>query len=192
MTIEILIIVFSLNTLITAFVMAFLFLLYRKLTGELVDMKKQQEISVSNAWKNIKNDTALYFQKAINNFIINYQKQLNETKADSIKQVNNISNNIGKDAVLVLKQLTEDFQNEISSFRKIASGKINVFYQQTEKEIKEYKDEKLEEIDDKINAVIRQAAEEVIGKSLDTESHQELVLDALEKAKKEKFFEDEN
>ena len=54
--------------------------------------------------------------------------------------------------------------------------------------IKKYKEEKLKDMNQRIYAIIDEASKKVINKSLDLAAHEEIVLEALEKARKENLF----
>ncbi len=58
----------------------------------------------------------------------------------------------------------------------------------TEKELEEYKKKKIQEIDGRINAIILETSREVLGKSVDLATHEDLVMKALEQAKVDNLF----
>ena len=58
-------------------------------------------------------------------------------------------------------------------------------------ELEAYKKNQLKAIDAQINAIIAKVAREVVGKTIDISTHQQLVMQALEKAKAENFFTNE-
>lgn len=95
--------------------------------------------------------------------------------------------------------LFQEIKNKTEELSKNITEEIHWLYQasleplsekivQAEKNIDNYKKEKTEEIDQKIYQIIKQVAKRTIGKTIDLSLHEELVVEALEKAKKEKFF----
>ena len=54
-----------------------------------------------------------------------------------------------------------------------------------------YRQGQIKRLDSKINTVIAEVAKQVLGKAVDLKSHQELVIEALNKAKAENLFIDE-
>ena len=60
-----------------------------------------------------------------------------------------------------------------------------------EKEMENYRQGQIKRLDSKINTVIAEVAKQVLGKAVDLKSHQELVIEALNKAKAENLFIDE-
>lgn len=85
-------------------------------------------------------------------------------------------------------ELSKGLDEKIGRIYQMATKSINQKIAQTEKNIEDYKKEKLKEIDQKIYQIIEDVAKKTIGKAIDLSTHEELVLQALEKAKKEKIL----
>lgn len=94
----------------------------------------------------------------------------------SIKQVDEFS-----------KKLTKDTLNS----EVFIGAKIQEQIDQAEKDISEYKQRKLSQLDSSIAHVIEKVASQVIGKTLSLSEHERLVLEAFEQAKKENMFSSE-
>ncbi len=58
-----------------------------------------------------------------------------------------------------------------------------------QKELTDYKQAKMREIDERVKRIVKTAAAEVVGKTLSLADHQDLIMKALEKAKREGVFE---
>jgi hypothetical protein len=58
-----------------------------------------------------------------------------------------------------------------------------------QKELEEYKNERLKKADKQINSIIQEVAEEVLNKAIPLEDHQKLIIESLEKSRKEGLFE---
>ena len=95
--------------------------------------------------------------------------------------------------------LFQEIKNKTEELSKNIAEEIHWLYQasleplsekivQVEKNIDNYKKEKIKEIDEKIYQIIKQVAKKTIGKTIDLSFHEKLVMETLEKAKKEKFF----
>lgn len=121
--------------------------------------KKADEIISSSFSLNekIKQSAEESYEKAL-------QKELGKLNEKNI----DILNNISKDIVSMLKQKAEED------------------YSKVKKELEEYKGERLKKIDENIYNLLLDVSKETIGKALTFEDHQELILEALDKAKKEK------
>lgn len=114
-----------------------------------------------------------------------YQQELEEAKKDSV----NILGNISKDVANIAKDEVSDFkevlQKETVESQKIVEEKIEEAYKNAEKSVEEYKTKQIEHIQEKLLDVVKDATEEIIGKSLSLDDHNDLVIQALEKAKQE-------
>ena len=57
-----------------------------------------------------------------------------------------------------------------------------------EKELDEYKKQRLKDAEQLISKIVQRASEDILNKSLSFEDHQKLLIESLEKAKKEGIF----
>lgn len=105
---------------------------------------------------------------------------------------------VGEEAIQVLHQVADEMKvyadREVKAFgaalqertaatQEEAKKAIEQSYQRMESEILAYKQKRLNLIDQSIHQVIREVTEEVLGKAIHTEQHQEIVIKALEDAK---------
>jgi dGTP triphosphohydrolase len=118
-------------------------------------------------------------------FLKVYQKTLTDLKDNNIKIITNISKDIESSTKAELEDFKEILRKETFSSQKIVEGKIEQDYQIVEKELEAYRTEKLKKIEDQIYNIIQNVSKEVLGKTLTLQEHEQLVIDALEKAKKE-------
>lgn len=81
------------------------------------------------------------------------------------------------------KGLTEEISGVYQAVKDVLSQKIA----ETDREIENYKKERLKEIDEKIYRMLGEIAKKTIGKAIDLSTHEELVEKTFEKAKKEIF-----
>jgi len=123
-----------------------------------------------------------------------------ETKREALShRLDNVTDRQVDDYKQVLQSITKAVEDgalrELSEFRKamemetvnaqdIVGKKIEEQYAQLQKEIEAAKKSKLEELDKKLVAVIKEAGTRVLGRILTVEDHQDLVVQALEDAKK--------
>lgn len=120
-----------------------------------------------------------------NELLDDYQKLLQDAKKDSLNMVKNISKSIEMSALSEVQDFKEVLRQETLASQKVVAEKIEQEYNQIEEDVKEYKAQKLKEVEDSIYSLLKRVSEETIGKSLNLEQHEELVLEALEKAKRE-------
>ena len=95
-----------------------------------------------------------------------------------------------------LKEAEKAFQSVVSAYLTEADKQIidfsahlgrltNGWEEEVRQKVAEEKEKRLKELDQDITLIIQKVAEEVLGKTLSTEEQEELVLEALEKAKKQ-------
>lgn len=92
------------------------------------------------------------------------------------------------EAVHELDDFKKAVKDETVNSEKIVQDKINKDYEEVRSELDLYRDDKYKEIDKDINTILYKVSTEVLGKALDLETHQQLVLDSLEQAKKDALF----
>lgn len=114
-----------------------------------------------------------------------YQKELTDLKENNIKLMSNISKDIENSVIAELKDFREILKKETYDSQKIVETKIEETYKATQKEIEDYKTERLKKVEGQIFEIIQNVSREVLGKTLSRDEHEQLVMDALEKAKKE-------
>ena len=106
------------------------------------------------------------------------QKQIIKMYADSLQRVSSQSLTEFQG---VLKSMEADLQKQTAEFR-------SSLLPQLEKELDDYKKLRLQQADRTITHVIQTVAQEILNKSLSLDDHQRLLIESLEKAKKEGVF----
>jgi hypothetical protein len=116
--------------------------------------------------KQIQNQT----QELASEFMKSYKASLEQISTQSLSNVSNIT-----------KGLEGDLQTQIKLFHEKMLPEL-------EKELEEYKQARLKQIEDTVNRVIEEVSQEVLNKSMNVQDHENLVIQSLEKAKKEGVF----
>ncbi|MCX6759692.1 MAG: hypothetical protein NT012_03985 [Candidatus Nealsonbacteria bacterium] len=145
-------------------------------------------------------------QKVTNEAMESYKKQMAtfsqeaENKMagwDEItkKEILKFSNTCSRAEDLILQEaksktneLSKGLDEKIDRICQLATESINQKIAKTEKNIEDYKKEKLKEIDQKIYQMIGEIAKKIIGRAIDLSTHEKLVIETLQKAKKEGIF----
>lgn len=138
-------------------------------------------VDVQNAGSNSK----ISLDQALQKIIVNVHKEAFDTGQNvtdsyhsSLKQMVTISLT---DFQNVTSNLELELQKQIKDFR-------NTLLANLEKEVEEYKLQKIKRIDQVSVGIVQKVAQEVMNKSLTTEDHEALVIRSLDKAKKEGVF----
>lgn len=104
-------------------------------------------------------------------FTQSYQASLNQIATSSLHDFQNVA-----------KELEGDLQKQVKEFHETLLPNL-------QKELEGYKQSRLEQTDQTINKIIQKVSEEVLNISLPISEHQTLLIQSLEKAKKEGIFE---
>ena len=126
------------------------------------------------------------FEKAANDLLAIYKQELEDLKSSTIKIASNITKDIESNTISELKDFKEILKKETYASQKIVEEKIEEKYSEMKKELEAYRQERLKKIEDEIYNIIQNISMLVLGRSLSVRDHEEMILEALEKAKKEK------
>lgn len=125
------------------------------------------------------------FENASSELLKIYQKELNALKENTIITVKNISKDIETNTVEDLRDFEEVLKRETFASQKIVEEKIEETYKETQKEIEAYKAAEIKRVDDRIYKLLQTVSKLVLGKAISLQDHEQLVIEALDKAKKE-------
>ncbi len=114
----------------------------------------------------------------IHNEALNSAKNFGITYQDSLKHLSDQSLN---DFQGVAQGLKNDLELQINQFQSTLLPNL-------QKELEAYKQARLNQIDKVVNLIIQKAAQEVFNKSIALSDHQTLIIESLDKAKKEGLF----
>lgn len=128
-----------------------------------------------------------------------YQASLREVTGHSLTEFQNITKEEGLDLRKQIKAFHETLTESVTDFQTVAKGmegdlqeQIRAFHETLlpamEKELEEYKQTRMQQTDRTITHLVQKVAQEVLNKSIPLDDHQNLVLESLEKAKKEGAF----
>lgn len=145
----------------------------KKLSGEsLADF--QNIASAMNGELQKQHQNIINIQKAAaektDEFTSNYQ--------NSIRQLAMVS---FEDFQTVITQLKGDFQKQIRDFHEILLPSL-------QKEIAEYKEERLKQAEQSVNLIIKKVSQTVFNKTLTPQNHKDLIIASLDRARKEGIF----
>lgn len=112
-----------------------------------------------------------------------YKMLMEQIKKDTINTFQNVSKGIEQESLAELDDFKKMLQEETVAAQKIIGQKLEQEYEGMRGELQTYKASELQKIDQSIYKLLRTVSEMVIGKALNLEEQQKLVLDSLEKAK---------
>ncbi len=160
---------------------------------KLINQEIKRAISEIN--QKITDEAIEYYKKQLANFSQEAEKKMADWDQITKKEILKFSSTCSQAEDLILQEtksktdeLGKSLDKKIDLICQSATESINQKIVQTEKNIEDYRKEKIKEIDQKIYQTIGEVAKKTIGKAIDISGHEQLVMDALEKAKKEKIF----
>jgi uncharacterized membrane-anchored protein YhcB (DUF1043 family) len=122
---------------------------------------------------------------ASQNYQAAYQQIIDTLKNESIKSIQNISNDIKTDMNSEIKNVLTSLQDEMVRTQTSAIATLKQGLAKSEEDIKLYKQEMYKKIDQSILLIIQNVSYKVIGKAINLEDHEDLVLNALTSAKRQ-------
>lgn len=131
------------------------------------------------------------FEKATSDYIKIYQSVLDDLKSKNIEIFQNISNNIEISTLGEIKKFKVVIEQATISSQKMLKKKIDHEYSLAKKDIDSYKQNELNMINERIYEILEKVSKLVLGQVIELSQHEELIIDSLEKAKKEAIFDNE-
>jgi len=153
-------------------------------------IQKEAEKNISEINQKLSNS----YQNQLNIFFEKSQEKLTDLESSAKKGIASLN----KSSLEAEKLIFEEAKKSIESLGKNMEEKIEQIYRaaiksasqkmaETEKNIENYEKEKLKEIDQKMIQIIENTVKKTVGKMIDISTHEKLVIESLEKAKKEIF-----
>lgn len=126
--------------------------------------------SIDAALAQMKRDIQNETQTAAHNFRESYQHELKKLTDQSLHDFQNIS-----------KELQESLHKQVNEFHTAMLPAL-------EKELENYKQARIKQTEQMIKGIIQKVSQEVLSKSISLDDHQKLLIDSLDKAKREGMF----
>jgi hypothetical protein len=197
------------DTLIFLFVIVYFWKFHRR---EKELEKKEQKIDTE--YHKIVDDALSRERKILEDAIKESEKIIMDTKFISRDSKTHLDQSLSTmvselqhDALTSAKQYTQSYQTSLqqishqslSNFQQASSGLESQLQKQIQqfqasiiptmqKEIDTYKQSRMKDIDDQVTVVVQKVSQAVLRKSIPVSDHQQLIIDALEKAKQQDVF----
>lgn len=117
-----------------------------------------------------------------------YQELFSKTKQEYEAKLNYTLKSLEAIAGRELEDFSKNLKKETLNSQVFIGARINEEFEKKQKEIEDYKLQRLKAIDENINKIIARVSQEVLGKAIPLDEHERLVIEALERAKKEEVF----
>lgn len=117
-----------------------------------------------------------------------YRVLFDDIRGMYTKKAGTILEDIEKIADTELTDFRDVLRQETVAAQGYISKKMIEEFEGARRDIQAYKEEKMQEINKNINELVQHVAKDVLGESIPLNQHEQLVTDALERAKKEGLF----
>ncbi len=108
---------------------------------------------------------------------------------DEIKKIaDDIAVEFKNEAVVELARFKKELEEKIVTVEGAAEKVLDEEYEEVRQGIEKYRQSKIAQIDKTAREVLIDMTKKVLGKSIDIRSHEELVISALEDAKRQNLF----
>jgi hypothetical protein len=136
----------------------------------------------------LEKEQAAIFAKASQDMKVAYQNMITQVQEQDINTLKSVTKDIETDVVSDFKEFRDALEKETINAEKVAKEKIDEEYLAMEKDLDTYKREKYQKIDEDIYKILYRVSEMVLNQGISYDKHKELVIEALETAKKEQVF----
>lgn len=151
------------------------------------NLKAQMEKAVKEGLEQNQSDTKKMLQSATEDIISAYQEQFSSLSKDIEEAGLAAHRELLDSTKQKIAELAAGIQNEISAVRESAQAQVNQELADSQEKIRAYEAQKIKDLDTKVYQILSQVAKKTIGRAIDLSTHEELVMEALERAKKEKL-----
>ncbi len=136
----------------------------------------------------LEQEQAEVFNQASEEMKTAYQDMMTQIQEQDINSLKSMTKDIQSDVLADFKEFRETLEKETINSEKVVKEKIDEEYLMIEKELQDYKKQKYQKMDEDIYKILYRVSEMVLSQGITFDKHKQLVLEALETAKKEQVF----
>ena len=156
-----------------------------QIIGSSNNLNSESKKMLDNALVTLLKHQTSYFEKASSDFLEAYKRELESLKQKNIDIVKNVSKDIEEDTVKEVEDFDNILQKETFAAQKIVEDKIEKEYSTAQQNVQDYKNEMLKKAEEEIYKILETVSKLTLGKSIPLADHEQLIIEALEKAKKD-------
>ncbi len=151
-------------------------------------IKESVAVSFEKELTAVADQHKIYLRDASLKYVETYEHMAERAQEEYLSTLHEASRVMAGDAKHTLGMFETFLKDQTIGYKQQMEKKIDDLRNRVNEQVNEYRKEKLKRVDKAINDIIISVAKIVIGHSLNIKEHNELVLRALEEAKKEGFF----
>lgn len=148
----------------------------------------ESTINLQNSMDRMLNNQNTALRQISKSLSRKHEEQVNQIIENSIKILTNTYKNIELTTNSDFEKYKEDIQKQTFEAHTVAQQRIKQEYEKLEIEINQLKEKRLQELNSTIDNIIQNISKEVIGKSLNLSDQEDLIIKALDQAKKDKIL----
>jgi hypothetical protein len=152
---------------------------------EMLDNASIQANSIIANAQNISSTSKNTVEGALQQMAINLEQNAAKSTSDYLTNYKNFLNQISQKSL-------EDFQGLAKNFEGDMDAKMKEFRDSLlpalQKELEAYKNKRFIEADKNVNEIVQKVAQKVLNKAISMEDHKNLIIESLEKARRENIF----
>lgn len=149
------------------------------------ELDEQSKQTLATKLEQLSKEESEQFGKSSEDISKMYEAMLQKLREEHLNLLKNMANDIEKQAVSEIDEFKSLLEKDTVSTQKELQEKIDTEYLAIRSELAKYKAARIKKIDDTIYEVLETVSLEIIGKSINLEDQQKLVMDALTEAKSE-------
>lgn len=153
--------------------------------NRLVEEARKRSIAIISDSTDITNATKDKIKKALD---ASSKELLEEYKKQTTSTLNMATRRIEKDLMEEVEDFKTTLHRETVGSQEEVEKKIGAEYNKIKIELEQYKKEQMKNIEENVYEILHDLSKTVLGKALNMEEHQELVIKSLEEAKRSKTF----
>src|SRR3989344_3375051 len=160
----------------------------REIVSQAKSFNKETIEDIDKTLSDIKLSEQSAVEEISEDILLTYRKIIEDTRNDAINIATTASKTLQNDAIKEVDSFKSLLSRQTSELQKIVAEKIDSSYQTAQKELEVYKLTEMKKIDTQVTEILSEVSKEVLGKTIPLENHHKLIIDSLEKAKKEGIF----
>ena len=158
------------------------------LVGDMQMITDDTKRNMNESLTVLSNKQSEQLQRVSEEIVSSYKTLINRAEAELGNTLKQSLEASSEQASKTADQFQGTLAKELARYQQAVDTRFNEWHAAAQKQIDEYKQESMKKIESSIYQIIVQVSQQVIGKSLDLQQHQDLVMHALEEAKKDGFF----
>ncbi|HSX58026.1 MAG TPA: hypothetical protein VLE47_02005 [Candidatus Saccharimonadales bacterium] len=146
------------------------------------------ENRVKQALEQVISHHNLMIQNTTNNLIKYYQDTVTTMTLNYNQNTEKLMQLLDSELKKRVEELDKNAANQIEEARKEVTATVKKDLEQLNVQVDKYSKDRFKQVDEKIYQIVSETAKNSVGKVINLVDHQELVMNSLEAAKKDKFF----